>query len=130
MSRHAEQDMSFIAQALPAFVSEAHEQVETLEQLLLQLEAEPGSRELLDALFRCVHTVKGSAGIFGLDAIVAFTHHVETLMDLLREGRQLGRHRDQGGTEFIERGSVRFYLVHEFGDGAAACADPTKNTMS
>jgi two-component system chemotaxis sensor kinase CheA len=38
----------------------------------------PDDRELLDALFRCAHTVKGSAGIFGLDAVVAFTHHVET----------------------------------------------------
>ena len=32
-------------------------------------------------------TVKGSAGIFGLDRVVAFTHHVETLLDRVREGR-------------------------------------------
>jgi hypothetical protein len=38
-----------------------------IEQLLLQLEDDPDDRELLDALFRCAHTVKGSAGIFGLD---------------------------------------------------------------
>ena len=79
-------DNSFIAEALPAFISEAHEQIESLEQLLLQLEAAPGDRELLDALFRCAHTVKGSAGIFGLDQVVTFTHHVETLLDRLREG--------------------------------------------
>ncbi len=79
-------DNSFIAEALPAFISEAHEQIESLEQLLLQLEDAPGDRELLDALFRCAHTVKGSAGIFGLDRVVAFTHHVETLLDRLREG--------------------------------------------
>jgi len=80
-------DNSFIAQALPAFISEAHEQIAMLEQLLLQLEDAPGDRELLDALFRCAHTVKGSAGIFGLDRVVAFTHHVETLLDQLREGK-------------------------------------------
>ena len=60
-------DQSFIAEALPAFISEAGEQLEMLEQLLLQLEDEPDSQDLLGALFRCAHTVKGSAGIFGLD---------------------------------------------------------------
>ena len=80
-------DNSFIAEALPAFISEAREQIEQLEQLLLQLEDTPEDRELLDSLFRCAHTVKGSAGIFGLDKVVAFTHHVETLLDRLREGR-------------------------------------------
>lgn len=82
----AEYDASFIAEALPAFVSEAEEQIATIEQLLLQLEDAPDDRGLLDALFRCAHTVKGSAGIFGLDAVVGFTHHVETLLDRLREG--------------------------------------------
>jgi two-component system chemotaxis sensor kinase CheA len=79
-------DQSFILEALPAFISEAHEQIEALEQLLLELEDQPDNRELLDALFRCAHTVKGSAGIFGLDRVVAFTHHVETLLDRVREG--------------------------------------------
>ncbi|HPG79675.1 MAG TPA: Hpt domain-containing protein, partial [Piscinibacter sp.] len=79
-------DLAFIADALPAFVSEGQEQIASIEQLLLQLEDTPDDRELLDALFRCAHTVKGSAGIFGLDAVVAFTHHVETLLDCLREG--------------------------------------------
>jgi len=80
------QDQDFLAQALPAFVSEAREQLASMEQLLLQLEEQPDDRELLDALFRCAHTVKGSAGIFGLDAVVGFTHHVETLLDKMREG--------------------------------------------
>ncbi len=79
-------DLGFIADALPAFISEGQEQISSIEQLLLQLEDAPDDRELLDALFRCAHTVKGSAGIFGLDAVVAFTHHVETLLDCLREG--------------------------------------------
>ncbi|MDP2004127.1 MAG: chemotaxis protein CheA [Rubrivivax sp.] len=89
MSRAArpDADLSFIAEALPAFISEAQEQIESLEQLLLQIEDQPGDRELLNALFRCAHTIKGSAGIFGLDRVVAFTHHVETLLDLLREGK-------------------------------------------
>lgn len=81
------QDADFIAEALPAFLSEAEEQVESLEALLLQLESCPGDIELLNALFRCAHTVKGSAGLFGLDAVVDFTHHVETLLQRVREGQ-------------------------------------------
>ena len=81
-----DQDTDYIAAALPAFISEAQEQIASIEQLLLQLEDAPDDRELLDALFRCAHTVKGSAGIFGLEAVVGFTHHVETLLDHLREG--------------------------------------------
>jgi two-component system, chemotaxis family, sensor kinase CheA len=79
-------EVDFVAEALPAFISEAEEQIEALEQLLLQLEDAPEDAALLNALFRCAHTIKGSAGIFGLDDVVAFTHHVETLLSKLREG--------------------------------------------
>ena len=79
-------DLEFIAQAMPAFISEAAEQIEAIETLLLELEEQPDNRELLDSLFRCAHTVKGSAGIFGLHRVVEFTHHVETLLDKMREG--------------------------------------------
>jgi two-component system chemotaxis sensor kinase CheA len=84
MSLDADQD--FIAAAMPAFISEAGEQTEAIESLLLELEEQPDNRELLDSLFRCAHTVKGSAGIFGLNKVVEFTHHVETLLDKLRDG--------------------------------------------
>ena len=79
-------DQDFIAAAMPAFISEAVEQTEAIETLLLELEEQPSNRELLDSLFRCAHTVKGSAGIFGLTKVVDFTHHVETLLDQMREG--------------------------------------------
>ncbi len=79
-------DQDFIAAAMPAFISEAHEQIEAIETLMLELEEAPDNRELLDSLFRCAHTVKGSAGIFGLNRVVEFTHHVETLLDKMRDG--------------------------------------------
>ena len=52
-------DTSYIAESLPAFISEAGEHIEMLEQLLLQLEGEPDNPALLDALFRSAHTIKG-----------------------------------------------------------------------
>lgn len=86
MGTTSDADRDFIAQAMPAFISEAVEQIEAIEGLLLELEEQPDNRELLDSLFRCAHTVKGSAGIFGLNRVVDFTHHVETLLDKMREG--------------------------------------------
>lgn len=87
MSRAQDNDEAFIAAAMPAFISEAQEQTNAIEELLLELEEQPDNRELLDSLFRCAHTVKGSAGIFGLNRVVEFTHHVETLLDKMREGK-------------------------------------------
>ncbi|TXH89730.1 MAG: chemotaxis protein CheA [Rhodoferax sp.] len=86
MGTASDADRDFIAQAMPAFISEAAEQIEAIEGLLLELEEQPDNRELLDSLFRCAHTVKGSAGIFGLTRVVDFTHHVETLLDKMRDG--------------------------------------------
>lgn len=79
-------DDDLIEEMLPAFVEEATEQSDALEQLLLELESTPGDSSLLDALFRCAHTIKGSAGVFGLSEVVSFTHHVEALLQQLREG--------------------------------------------
>ena len=72
MPHRTGEDDSFLREALPSFLNEAREMLDQLEQLLLELEASPDDRELLDALFRCAHTIKGSAGLFGLDDIVAF----------------------------------------------------------
>jgi two-component system, chemotaxis family, sensor kinase CheA len=79
-------DDDLIREMLPAFIEEANEQSDALESLLLELESAPGDSGLLDALFRCAHTIKGSAGVFGLDDVVHFTHHVEALLQRLRDG--------------------------------------------
>lgn len=75
-----------LAAALQTFFVEATEMVEQMEQSLLELEQSPGDPELLNALFRSIHTIKGSAGLFGLSRLVAFTHEVETVLDKLRAG--------------------------------------------
>jgi two-component system chemotaxis sensor kinase CheA len=74
---------------LNTFLAESDEMLAEMERLLLLFEQEPLARsdaEQLNSLFRCIHTIKGSAGIFGFDAVVAFTHVVENLLDRLRGG--------------------------------------------
>ncbi|MEE5078647.1 chemotaxis protein CheA [Pseudomonas alliivorans] len=73
-------------QAQQTFIVEARELLLAMEESLLQLESEPGDQDAIGAIFRAAHTIKGSAGLFGLTPIVSFTHIVEDVLDRLREG--------------------------------------------
>ncbi len=72
--------------ALNTYIAESRELLNEMEDALLRLEQEEDKTESLNAIFRAAHTIKGSAGLFGLEAIVAFTHGVESLLDRLRDG--------------------------------------------
>jgi two-component system, chemotaxis family, sensor kinase CheA len=73
-------------QALQTFIEEANELLQDMESCLLQLEHNPLDADTLGAIFRAAHTIKGSAGLFGLEPIVRFTHVVEDVLDRLRAG--------------------------------------------
>ncbi|SEI19990.1 chemotaxis protein CheA [Pseudomonas fuscovaginae UPB0736] len=72
-------------QAQQTFIVEARELLQAMEQSLLQLENEPGDQDAIGAIFRAAHTIKGSAGLFGLAPIVSFTHIVEDVLDRIRD---------------------------------------------
>lgn len=73
-------------QAKQLFIDEAQELLESMEQCLLEVESgEVTISDHIDAVFRAAHTIKGSAGLFGFDDIVAFTHNVETVLDKVRD---------------------------------------------
>ena len=79
-------DAEIIAAARAGFLDEAADMLAQFEQALLVMESDPGDSENLNAAFRAAHTIKGTAGLFGCDAVVTFTHEVETLMEALRSG--------------------------------------------
>lgn len=68
------------------FIEEARELLSELEEALLELEENPQDKELIDRVFRAMHTIKGSGAMFGFDDMAAFTHEVETVFDKVREG--------------------------------------------
>jgi len=70
-----------------SFKEEAEELLTQLETTLLELEDSPGDTEFLNAAFRAIHTIKGSAGMFGFDEIAKFTHGLENVMDQARSGK-------------------------------------------
>jgi len=72
--------------AKQTFAQEATELLEAMEEALLSLEKTPEDEELLHQVFRAMHTIKGTAGVFGYEPIVSFTHTVETVMDQVRNG--------------------------------------------
>lgn len=69
------------------FYQETREILEQVSRDLLQAEADPGNHELLNAIFRGIHTIKGSTGVFGLDELAEFTHHLEGVLNALRNGK-------------------------------------------
>lgn len=71
--------------AKQGFQHEAEELLEDMEQALLHLENEPGDMDSVNAVFRAAHTIKGTAGVFGFDDVVSFTHVAESLLDMIRD---------------------------------------------
>ncbi|EGJ10870.1 CheA signal transduction histidine kinase, partial [Rubrivivax benzoatilyticus JA2 = ATCC BAA-35] len=73
-----------LSQFFQVFFEEAGENLETMEQMLLNLDIENADDEELNAIFRCAHSVKGGAATFGFSDIAELTHEMETLLDKLR----------------------------------------------
>ena len=73
---------------LQDFLVEAGEILEQLSEQLVELERRPGDRDLLNAIFRGFHTVKGGAGFLQLNALVDCCHITENLFDKLRNGER------------------------------------------
>ena len=71
---------------LEDFLVEAGEILELLSEQLVDLEKSPDDKDLLNAIFRGFHTVKGGAGFLQLEAMVECCHKAENLFDLLRNG--------------------------------------------
>lgn len=71
---------------IQVFRTEAAELFEQIEAGLLDLLHNLSNQGQIDAVFRGLHTLKGSGAMFGFDALAAFTHHCETAFDRVRKG--------------------------------------------
>jgi len=71
---------------LNVFLIEARELLESLGEQLVDLESSPGDVDLLNAVFRAFHTVKGGAGFLGLNPMVELCHRAEDLLNEARNG--------------------------------------------
>ena len=82
--------MSFGAdeEILQDFLVEAGEILEQLSEQLVELESRPDDADLLNAIFRGFHTVKGGAGFLQLHELVECCHIAENVFDILRKGER------------------------------------------
>jgi two-component system chemotaxis sensor kinase CheA len=134
-----------LSQFYQVFFEEAGENLDSMEQMLLNLDVGNPDDEQLNAIFRCAHSVKGGAATFGFADVAELTHQMETLLDKLRRHEltitaamvdvllasgdalkaQLARHQGSGGdtvdtTELLA--SIRAHA--EGGDAPAPVARP------
>ncbi|MFT5368509.1 MAG: two-component system chemotaxis sensor kinase CheA [Candidatus Latescibacterota bacterium] len=68
------------------FASEAEEHLETAEAKLLELESHSEDKEVINAVFRSFHTIKGASSFLGLEDVTRVAHSVEDVLDSVRKG--------------------------------------------
>ena len=73
-----------LSQFYQIFFEEAAENLDQLERMLLSLDLQVADDEELNGIFRCAHSIKGGAATFGFADMTELTHHMESLLDLLR----------------------------------------------
>lgn len=69
------------------FVEEAKGHLETLESILIRVDEMKSNPELINEVFRAVHSIKGTAGFFGLKNIVSLSHAMENVFGEIRNGK-------------------------------------------
>lgn len=106
-------------EAIAVFQVEARENLELIEQGLLDLLDRPEDRDLVDAVFRGLHTLKGSGAMFGFDALADFTHHCETAFDRVRKG-EVAATTDLVSAVLAARDHMRRLIEEPSGDHGAA----------
>ena len=70
---------------LAEFINESNEHLDGVDVHLLTLETDPQNEESLNSVFRAFHTIKGVAGLLGLDQIGTLAHEAENLLDRMRK---------------------------------------------
>jgi two-component system chemotaxis sensor kinase CheA len=73
-------------EVLKEFLVESYENLDQLDRDFVALEADPTARDRIAAIFRTIHTIKGTAGFLGFDRLGTLTHAGESVLSLLRDG--------------------------------------------
>jgi len=76
--------MEDIKDLINSFLEEANELISDLEDSLLTLEQMPTDKDAINRVFRVMHTLKGSGGMFGFNSVTNFTHHLESIYFKIR----------------------------------------------
>lgn len=78
--------MDEMEEIISEFITEAEESLDKIDPLFVELEAKGYDREILNDIFRSVHTLKGAAGFLGFQSIVDVAHRAESILKRMRDG--------------------------------------------
>ncbi|MFT4711625.1 MAG: two-component system chemotaxis sensor kinase CheA [Candidatus Azotimanducaceae bacterium] len=117
----------YLAEGRQIFAEESSELLQQSESILLKLEDEPDSDELINDLFRAIHTIKGSAGIFGFDDVVSFTHVAESVMGQLRD-KEIFLNEDLMGLLLDSRDQISQLVTHVLENAEVPISDILRET--
>jgi two-component system, chemotaxis family, sensor kinase CheA len=85
-SMRARKKVAAMDDLLSEFLTETAENLEIVDNELVKFEQNPNNKEVLDRIFRLVHTIKGTCGFLGLSRLEAVAHASETLLGKFRDG--------------------------------------------
>jgi len=71
------------------FIEDASELLQDLEKNILELEDNRTNKNLIEEIYRVMHTLKGASAMFGFEKISEFTHHLENIYDYILEGKYI-----------------------------------------
>ena len=91
------------------FVEESLDNVRDMEEALFLLESDPKNREIIERIFRAMHSLKGGGAMFGFNDLSEFTHHLETVFDWVRNGK-LDVSKDLISLTFSSIDEIKFLL--------------------
>jgi two-component system chemotaxis sensor kinase CheA len=77
---------SEMAEVIKEFLVESNEGLDRFDRDLIALEKDRNSHELLDSIFRAIHTIKGTGGVLGYEKLVSISHLGETVLSRMRDG--------------------------------------------
>jgi len=79
--------MEIIDQFKTKFIEESTDNISDLEESLLLLESDMKNKEIIERIFRAMHSIKGGGAMFGFNRLSDFTHYLETIFDSVRNGK-------------------------------------------
>ncbi len=113
---------------LAKFIEEAKKHTAGLSSGIMHLEQYPGDQDMLHTVFRCAHTLKGSANMMNLKEISEFAHQIENILSLLRD-EQIELDRNTADV-LLKSTDYLSGMVNEAGQGSAASPPPDELVRS
>jgi two-component system chemotaxis sensor kinase CheA len=116
-----------LAEGQKIFEEESRDLLQQAESILLMLEDDIGNDELINDLFRAIHTIKGSAGIFGFEDVVSFTHVAESVMGQIRD-KELTLNEDLMNLLLDSIDQTSKLVTHELNNAEPLISDSLRET--